>query len=467
MKVLFVTSEIYPFAKTGGLADVSGALPKALGEKGVEIVSVMPLYASVDRDRHGIERCDFAFDILLNHHIYPCQVFRKANVYFIANSTLFERDSMYGEYDDNGIRFGVFAYAVMELAKHLNGAWDAIHLNDWQSALVAYLAKIRYKLGAKIVLTIHNLAFQGIFPKELMNDLEIGWDAFTMHRFEFYDRMNFLKGAIAYSDRIIAASPEYAREIQTPEFGCDLDSFLRENAHKLSGILNGIDRDEFNPKSDPYLYKNYDNVLSKNKFENKMRLVDELGLEHPHRPLFVFIGRFAWQKGVSTVLEAVSYLKELDVNVAILGEGELYYNSSFAALEGVYPNIAIRLGYDERMARRMYAAGDYLLMPSIYEPCGLNQMIAMAYGCVPLVRSTGGLADSVADIKTGDFSSEQGSGIVFDKLDRFSFLLAVSRALALFADPKRHAAILEHNQKVDNSWATRAQEYLTLYQVRR
>lgn len=467
MRVLFVTSEIYPFAKTGGLADVSGALPKAMEAKGVDIVSVMPLYASVEKEKFALEMCDFSFNILLNHHIYPCQIFRKENVYFIANSTLFERDSLYGEYEDNGIRFGVFAYAVMELAKYLSAAWDVIHLNDWQSALVAYLAKVRYKMEVKVILTIHNLAFQGVFPKELMADLEIGWDAFTLHRFEFYDQMNFLKGAIAYSDHIVAASPEYGREIQTSELGCGLDSFLRDNSHKLCGILNGIDTDEFNPKTDPYLFKNYDDVLSNDKKQNKIKLLHELGLEHPERPLFIFIGRFTWQKGINTILESLSYLKDLEINIAILGNGEPYYNSSFGALEGVYPNVAIQLGYDERLARMLYASGDYLLMPSVYEPCGLNQMIAMAYGCVPIVRATGGLVDSVANIGDHPSSSERGNGIVFEKLDRFSFLLALSRALALYANPKRYLALIEHNHTIDNSWDTRAQEYLSLYRMRR
>jgi starch synthase len=464
MRVLFVSSEIYPYAKTGGLADVAGALPKALTDKGVEVVSVMPLFASVEREKHGLEKCDISFDIVLNHHIYPCNVFRKDNVYFIENAGLFERSLMYGEYADNGIRFGVFAYAVMELALRLHSSWDVIHLNDWQSALVAYLAKIRYKMAAKVILTIHNLAFQGVFPKKLMNDLEIGWDVFTLHRFEFYDQVNFLKGAIAYSDRVVAASPRYAREIQSVEFGCDLDPFLRDNSYKLSGILNGIDNAEFNPAKDPYLYKKYGDVLSENKRDNKLKLLEELGLKHPERPLFVFIGRFAWQKGIGTILEALSSMQALEINVVILGSGERYYNDSFTSLAGVYYNVAVRLGYDERLARMIYSAGDFLLMPSVYEPCGLNQMIAMAYGCVPIVRATGGLANSVEDLSTETFLPEKGTGIVFENLDRFSFLLALSRALALFSNPKRFQAIISHNQNVDNTWATRAEAYLTLYQ---
>lgn len=463
MRILFVSSEIYPYAKTGGLADVSSALPKSLAHKGAEVISVMPLYASIDREKHTLKKCEFSFNVVLNRHIYPCEIFRKENVYFIGIHSLFDRNSLYGEYEDNGIRFGVFSYAVMELSQRLHLSWDVIHLNDWQSSLIAYLAKVKYKLDAKIIFTIHNLAFQGVFPKELLNDLEIGWDAFTMHRFEFYDKINFLKGAIAYSDRVVAASPEYAREIQTPAFGCDLDPFLRNNSHKLSGILNGIDTSEFNPANDPYVYKKYHKVLSKKKHLNKIHLLEELGLEYPQRPLFVFIGRFAWQKGISTILEALPAMEKMEINVIILGSGDPFYNESFASLSDAYSNVALRIGYDEELARKIYAGGDFLLMPSVYEPCGLNQMIAMAYGCVPVVRSTGGLADSVMPLGKDPFALDRGVGILFDELDRYSFLVAIGQALALFANPQRYDALIAHNQQVDNGWNTRAEAYLSLY----
>ncbi len=466
MRILFVTSEIYPFAKTGGLADVSSALPKALRDKGEEVISVMPLYAAVERKKYGITKSKIAFDIVLNHHIYHFEVYKKGDVYFIANPALFERDAMYGEYDDNAMRFGFFAYAVMALADKLGGGFDVFHLNDWQSALVAYLAKTQLKKPPRVVLTIHNLAFQGSFDKRFMDDLEIGWDAFTMHRFEFFDKVNFLKGAIAYSDTIVAASPGYAKEIQTPEFGCDLDSFLGDNAHKLVGILNGIDTDEFDPARDPALKVKYRSVSSKKKGENRTVLLERLGLEHPEWPLFIFIGRFAWQKGISVILETVQALGTLHANVAILGSGETYYNDSFTALRGVFPNVAVTLGYDEELARMMYASADFLMMPSVYEPCGLNQMIAMRYGCVPIVRATGGLADSVGDLDR-EWHAATGCGIVFERLDRFSFLTAVARALALYGDRAELDRVIEHNRQVDNSWATRAGEYLAVYRQRR
>ena len=463
MRVMFVTSEIYPYAKTGGLADVSSALPKYLIEKGADVTSVMPLYSSIDKQKHGLKKCDFSYEIVLNHHLYPCNIFQKENVYFIEIDSLFDRDSLYGEYEDNGIRFGVFAYAVMELAAYLNTSWDVLHLNDWQSSLIAYLAKVRYKLDAKIIFTIHNLAFQGIFPKETLNDLEIGWDAFTMHRFEFFDKINFLKGAVAYSDHIVAASPQYAKEIQTPEFGCGLDSFLRFNRHKLTGILNGIDASEFNPEHDPYVYKKYHDVTSKKKSFNKIHLLKELGLEYPNRPLFIFIGRLAWQKGVSVILETLPAMAKMDINVIILGSGERFYNESFMSMSDAYSNIAVRIGYDEALARKIYAGGDFLLMPSMYEPCGLNQMIAMAYGCVPIVHSTGGLLDSVAPLRDDVFPVERGSGIVFDEMDRYSFLVGICQALALYANAERYDALLQHNHQVDNGWNVRADAYLSLY----
>jgi len=462
MRILFVSSEIYPYAKTGGLADVASALPKALQERGEEVISVMPLFSVVEIKKHGIKKSKIAFDVMLNHHIFHFEVYQHGSVYFIANPSLYERDTMYGEYDDNGIRFGVFAYAVMELAERLGGKFDVFHINDWQSALVAYLAKTRLKKPPRVILTIHNLAFQGVFNKRYMNDLEIGWDAFTMHRFEFYDKINFLKGAIAYSDRIVAASPQYASEIQTAEFGCDLDHFLRDNAHKLGGVLNGIDTEEFNPAKDPYLKAKYRTVLSKKREENRTALLEKLGLSNPEWPLFIFIGRFAWQKGVGAILEAMQALGTLHANVAILGSGERYYNDAFASLRGAYSNVAVTLGYDEGLARMMYASADFMLMPSVYEPCGLNQMIAMRYGAVPIVRETGGLTDSVTDFDD-PWQSTTGVGIVFKELDRYAFLTAIARALALYGEKGTFMEVVEHNAAVDNSWTTRAGEYLAVY----
>lgn len=463
MKVLFVTSEIYPYAKTGGLADVSSALPKYLIQKGVEVISVMPLYRSIDRKKHGLKKCNFSFEVLLNRHMYPCEIYYKENVYFIGIHSFFDRDSLYGEYEDNGLRFGVFGYAVMELSKRLSPAWDILHLNDWQSALIPYLAKTRYKLEAKIIFTIHNLAFQGIFQKDLLDDLEIGWDAFTMHRFEYFDKINFMKGAIAYSDHVVAASTQYASEIQTDQFGCGLDSFLRNNRHKLTGILNGIDITEFDPKNDPYVYKKYNKPTYKKKTLNKAHLLEELKLEHPNRPLFVFIGRLAWQKGVSAILEALPAMAKMEINIVILGSGERFYNESFVSMSQGYSNIAVTIGYDEELARKIYAGADFLMMPSVYEPCGLNQMIAMAYGCVPMVHSTGGLADTVAAYNNEPFPLNRGLGIVFDDLDRYSFLVGICQALALYANPKRYDALIQYNRHIDNGWGRRADAYLTLY----
>lgn len=464
MRIFFISSEIYPYAKTGGLADVSSSLPKELIRQKHDVVSVMPLYGSVDRKKHKIEKTAISFNVTCNHHLYPFDIFQSGTTYFLANAVLFEREEMYGDYADNAIRFGIFGYAVMELAKLLGKPFDVIHVNDWQSGLVPFLAKERYRLNAKIVLTIHNLAYQGVFPKKAVVDLGLGWSAFTMHRFEFYDRVNFLKGAIAYSDRIVAASPRYAREIQTPEFGCELESFLHDNSHKLSGVLNGIDAEEFNPAKDPALFANFSSPISREKQENKEKLLEALGLQHCERPLFVFIGRLTWQKGIDVIAEALHYLKDMHINIAILGSGEAFYNEMFKSFSGVYGNLSVTLGYDEALARRLYAASDFLLMPSVYEPCGLNQMIAMSYGSVPIVRKTGGLADSVEDFTDAPrFPKDKGVGVCFEGLDRFSFLHAVSKAISLYADKKIYRKVLQHNKSVDNSWSKRAGDYVSIY----
>ncbi len=463
MRVLFVSSEIYPYAKTGGLGDVAAALPEALIKDGIEVVSVMPLYASVSCERFGIQKSDLRVDVTLSGHHYTFGVYQKGSVYFLDNPEFFHRETPYGNYPDNDLRFGLFAYGTMELMKLL-GHFDAIHVNDWQSGLVPFLAKERYEFSGKVVCTIHNLAYQGVFHKSSVERLGIGWDHFTMHRFEFFDQVNFLKGAIAYSDYVVAASPGYAKEIQTPTFGCDLDQFLRDNSHKLRGILNGIDTEEFSPDKDQRLFVPFAKAKDPGKSENKVRLLEALGLGLPDAPLLVFIGRFAWQKGVDVLYETLHDLQELHMNIAILGEGEHHLNEAFASLKGAYPNISVTVGYDETLARRMYAAGDFLLMPSRYEPCGLNQMIAMRYGCLPIVRRTGGLNDTVCDIHERDhIAPRQGLGICMDGVDRYNMLHGVARAVSLYADKGLWQKITAYNEKVDNSWRESARAYGALY----
>ncbi|MDQ1339572.1 MAG: starch synthase [Campylobacterota bacterium] len=463
MNILFASSEIYPYAKSGGLADVSSSLPKAIAEY-EKIISVMPLYSSVDLQKYDIKKTNISFSVELKAGFFAFEVYSCDGVYFLKNDYLFARGAMYGDYHDNNIRFGVFCHAVLEFVKLLKIEFKIIHINDWQTALIALLAKTRYGLDAKIVFTIHNLAYQGVFYKDTVDLLEMGWDSFTLEKFESYDMVNLLKGAVAYSDKITTVSKTYAKEILTREYGCMLENFLTTNSYKLEGILNGVDYKEFDPLHDANIYSRYDSVISKKKAKNKELLLEELGLNDVNRPLMVFIGRFTSQKGVELLLEMVHFLKDSEINIAIIGDGERFFVDRFLELSSVYKNLSITIGYNEALARRFYASADFLLMPSLYEPCGLNQMIAYRYGAVPIVRKTGGLADSVVDFATHNaYKNDIGVGVVFERADSFSILHAVLRALSLFCNKDMYIKTIKYNKTIDNSWSHRAKEYINIY----
>jgi len=464
MKTLFVSSEIFPFAKSGGLGDVAASLPKALNNY-VDTISIMPLYGSIDRQKHKIESTGFDYQFWVNGTEYGFEVYQSGKTLFLKESIgLFEREEMYGNYDDNDIRFGVFCYAVLEYIKASNQYFDIIHINDWQSALIALLEKELYHFGSKVIFTIHNLAYQGIFSKESINRLDLSWDFFTTSKLEYHDQINLLKSAINYSDVVTTVSPTYAGEIQTHRFGCDLENLIQDNAYKLRGILNGIDYEEFNPAIDTNLPKNYDADNLSNKKEIKEDLLKELYLKDVNKPLFIFIGRFTAQKGIDQILESVYELSKLPINIAILGSGEENYNHWFGALSGKYDNISITIGYNEKLARKLYAAADFLYMPSEYEPCGLNQMIAMKYGAVPIVRNVGGLKDSVVDFEAvSHFPDNKGVGITFDHGDLHAFMYVTNKALSLYDDKERFDSVVSHDMRVDFSWDVKSKEYLALY----
>lgn len=471
MNVLFASSEIFPYAKSGGLADVAHSLPNELREV-AKVYTVMPLYSSVDRKKYDISYSGFSFDIWLNGTKHQIDLYRQSKnsfELFLYNPILCDRESLYndsfGDFGDNQLRFGLFSYAVIETMLRLELKIDAIHLNDWQSALVALLAKTKYHLTQKIVFTIHNLAYQGIFHKSAMNELELNWEeCFKSDRFEYFDQVNFLKAGIFYSDVITTVSPTYALEIQTPSFGHTLESMLITHSHKLKGIINGISYDVFNPSSDKNIYKNFDIQSYDLKLKNKTKLCKELNLSEPNRPLFIFIGRFADQKGVDLILQSLHLLKDFEINVAILGSGERYYNGVFTKLIDKYPNIHIRVGYDESFARKLYASADFLLMPSIFEPCGLNQMIMMRYGGVPIVAKTGGLKDTVVDFSdSSNHTKEIGVGVTFEEYNLFWYMHAITKAISLYSNQKKYIKFAKHNMSVDNSWKHSAKEYLRVY----
>ena len=466
MRVLFLSSEIYPFAKTGGLADVSASLPKALSEIGVHVKSVMPLYKTVDVERFGIVPAGKRVYVSVGAGNFDFEVYKVSNSvshYFLKNDHLFGRDYLYGtpegDYPDNDVRFGTFCWAVVKLIEEGFFRPDVVHANDWQTALTPVLLR-KKELKVKTLQTIHNLAYQGIFPKEAIERLSLGWELFNMEALEFWGKVNFLKGGIVFSDAVNTVSPTYAREITTPEFGYGLDGVLKKYSYKLFGILNGIDYDVWNPETDPHIYVNYSENTVFRKEENKRLFLKDTGLSGEEKPLFVFIGRFAKQKGIDLIMEAMGELPSLPANFAILGTGDAGYNNFFSSIKGKYPNVFVEVAYDEPLSRKMYASADYLLMPSLYEPCGLNQMIAMRYGTLVVARRTGGLADTVRDV-----DQPGGYGFLFDEFSLEAFLKAVKRAIDFYYNSRsRFIRLRQFVMGIDFSWNSSALKYMRLYE---
>lgn len=460
MNVLFASSEIFPYAKTGGLADVAQALPQALSKE-ISISSVMPLYGFISPSE--LIQDSYDFSVILGGITYDITLYHTQNdnitTYFIKAPLLSTTQNLYhnedGDYANNDLRFGIFCAAVVELACHLQ--IDLIHLNDWHSALVALFIKER-ALPVKTVFTIHNLAYQGVFHASSLQRLGIDSRYFTMEGIEFYGSLNFMKAGIAYSDHITTVSPRYAKEILTEKFGCGLEGFLAGHSDKLSGILNGIDTRFFDPKIDPALAHNYDADAITSKYLNKKQLIKEVGLKDPRKPLFVMISRLVHQKGFDLLLHALPAMLKKRLNLLLLVEGNSHYLELLYKHAKKYENFVLLEGYDENLSHRIYAGGDFLLMPSLYEPCGLNQMIAMRYGSIPLVHGVGGLFDTVHEKR-----ATCGQGIVFSKPTKKVFLDAVERALKLKSDTMNTEEMIRFNMKCDFSFDNSAKRYLQLY----
>ncbi|MFH0709336.1 MAG: glycogen synthase [Pseudomonadota bacterium] len=465
-KVLFAASEVYPFAKTGGLADVAHALPRALSTYDVEVI--MPLYQSVDRDKFKIVSEDCFFDVSMGEthyriEMYEC-TYEEVKYRFVYHPMLCDREFLYGTpeagYEDNGLRFALFSYAITALL-HKN-RYEIVHLNDWQCALTALLIHKDRTLSPKVIYTIHNLAYQGIFDSTLLESIGIDKKYFTMDSLEFYGKVNFMKAGIAYADEITTVSPTYAKEIMFPAFGCALEGFLHFHRAKLSGIINGIDREHFSPTTDSALVSPYSDA--KGKKVNKSNLLKRLGLKGVTKPMFVFIGRFTSQKGIDLLIETLPKIAVLECNIALIGEGEESYYKALKILASHHKNIHLTFGYDESFSHQMYASADFLLMPSLFEPCGLNQMIAFSYGAVPIVHRVGGLTDTVKRVETYQEDSCSGYGLIFSSPTSRSFLSAVKKGCELFEDKKHFERIVHHNMRCDFSWGESAIAYGALYE---
>ncbi len=463
MKVLFAASEIFPHAKSGGLADVSDALPNALA-KSVDISRVMPFYGFMKKIEFTVYD---NFIILLAGIKYEIEILKTQKdqvvTYFINAPLLSTTQNLYGDkngdYKNNDLRFGIFCKAIVALSVRLS--IDVLHLNDWHTALSALFIK-ESNLKIKTIFTIHNLAYQGVFDKYSLWKLSINEKYFRPDALEFYDKANFLKAGIAYSNYITTVSPTYAEEILTKEFGCGLDGFLRKYKEKLIGILNGINTVVFDPLTDKALEFNYNKNTLENKHKNKVSFMQQTKLKDPRKALFVMITRLVDQKGIFLLIESLEKLLSKNLNLVIIGDGDTEIYVKLNMLSCKYENFEFFEGYDESLSHKTYASADFLLMPSKFEPCGLNQFIAMEYGTVPIVHEVGGLKDSVHEGMDKD-SLSCGRGIVFKEYNKEDFLLAVDRALHLKRNTKEFKSIVQSNMECDFSFENSSLEYLKLY----
>jgi starch synthase len=479
MKVAFVTPEMFPFVKTGGLGDVAAALSQALAQSGAEVRVYLPAYTSVlDWCRaHGLKprHIELPYPMQILDTSYPLVYgevqWGGVQLVVVGNDAFYARPHPYltperRDYPDNLARYAFFCRAVAEHLFTRGGGCDILHLHDWQTALLAAYLPLQYRdrmpQPPRTVLTIHNLGYQGMFPVEHYPATGLDWQHYSPDEFEFYGHANLLKGGLVYADALTTVSPSYAEEIQTPEYGHGLDGVLRLTRGKLTGILNGIDNQEWNPAADPHLYSRFSAEDLSGKARCKADLQRQVSL--PLRPRSLLLGcvtRFDRQKGVGLLLEAFPELSLLDVQLVLLGSGSPELEAQALAVAARYPGqMAVRIGYDEPLAHHIEAGSDLFLMPSRYEPCGLNQMYSQRYGTVPVVRATGGLRDTVVDFASGS----NASGFVFSEFSSEALSETVHRAAQLFfTNRRRFNALARYCMQLDNSWAVRASQYLELY----
>lgn len=466
-----VASEVSPWAKTGGLADVLGALPAALAGAGHSVATVVPRYA--DAASAPARRVIDTLAIPVGSRTYDVSILElpsgNTTVYFVDQPALFDRPGLYGDqhgdFPDNHIRFAVFSKAAIEVSRRLFNA-DIIHCHDWQASLVPAWLKDPRRVdptlaGVKTLLTIHNLGYQGIFDRAAFNEIGLPPRFHAPDGIEFFGKINFLKAGIVWADRLNTVSPKYAQEIQTPELGFGLDGLLRERRSVLSGILNGVDYTLWNPETDPHILAPYSASDLTGKQVCKAALLREVGLPEKalERPLLGIISRFTSQKGLDLIAEAAPDLFAGDVYLVALGHGESQWESLFRNLQASFPGkIAVRFGYDDPLAHRIEAGADIFLMPSRYEPCGLNQVYSLRYGTVPVVRATGGLDDTIVSSPL-----QEATGFKFLDYNGKAFLDAARKACTAWDNRKSWTAKMVRGMKKDFSWTAAAAEYSRLY----
>lgn len=471
MNILMVGSEAAPFVKTGGLGDVLGALPAALVRTGETLAVVAPRYRSALLPSNPQARRTLGpLPIAVGPHLFAASIEEVTSqgvlYYFVECPPLYDRPGIYNEsgddYPDNHIRFAALCQAALAIARWIFPV-DVFHAHDWQAGLVGAYLRTRLAhdptyFGARTVFTIHNLGYQGLFPASTLSALGLTTAQFHPEGLEFWGQLNFLKAGIVWADAITTVSPTYAHEIQTPAFGFGLEGALSARAGKLTGILNGVDYNEWNPENDAYLPQHYSAADLAGKRECKRSLLVEVGLPSSaadlKRPLLGVVSRFASQKGLELVLELGAWFAEQDVSLVVLGSGDPLQEAAFRDLAAAYPTrFAVRIGYNNALAHRIEAGADLFLMPSRYEPCGLNQIYSLRYGTVPVVRATGGLDDTV----------EESTGFKFSGLSALAFAAALREAFAAFRHPETWTKLIRNGMARDFSWDASAKAYLGLY----
>jgi starch synthase len=474
MEILFVASEVAPWSKTGGLADVAAALPRALAARGHDVTVVTPRYGGIDAPAHGFAR--EGRPLLVRGEPTALWVRRergRPEAVLVDHERYFgSRRGVYGEggreYGDNAERFAHLSRAALVLPAALGRRPRVVHVNDWQTGLVPWLLRHEHAhdaalAGARTVFTIHNLAYQGVFPKQALPFIGLPWDVFHLEAMEFYDQVSFMKAGLSFADALTTVSPTYAREILTPEEGAGLDPLLRHRRAALHGVLNGIDVAAWDPARDPHLPAHYSARDLSGKGACKASLQRELGLPvRPDVPLVGMVSRLADQKGIDLVVAALPQIVQREAQLAVLGAGSHAYEEAFRRAAAAHPaQVAARIGFDEGLAHRIEAGADVFLMPSRYEPCGLNQMYSLRYGTVPVVRAVGGLEDTVEDFDGWN----RGTGFKFRDYAPAALLLALRRAVETWRDRRAWRALMLRGMAQDFSWDRSARGYEALYRT--
>jgi len=475
------SSEVHPYSKTGGLGDMVAGLAKTLAKLGHHVGIVTPLYRGIREKHSDVRRVDWHMSIQLGKRrvsgeLWVQEPMPGLTLYFVGQPEFFNRRGIYSEggldYGDNAERFIFFSKAVVHLARYLPWKPEVLHVHDWQVGMVPLLLRHDQKSTGwqnppPVMLTIHNLAYQGTFAANAFHLTNVPWQQFNIHTAEFYGAMDCLKAGIATADVITTVSPRYAREITTEEFGCGLDGLLRERINVLHGVLNGVDYEEWNPETDVHLPVRYSVKNPGLKQEMKGALQVEMGLAaQPQLPVFGTITRLAEQKGLDLLVPALDeMLTQHEMQFVLLGSGEQRYERALHNLQNRHPGkVAVRIGYNHALSHRIEAGCDFYLMPSRFEPCGLNQLYSLRYGTIPVVRAVGGLDDSVVDAQE---NAQEATGIKFSEYSPAALAHAIRKALALYAVPSAFARFRRNAMAADFSWDQTAKQYLQFYSVRK